>query len=126
MTYNVDEGTDFLEIQNVTAEDKFLLGVGEIIAEVRASSPPARMRAVAKQILAARPMLVSLQELDQWYSGSFNPQTQQCGALTLEFDMLQELLAALSAQGASYEVAVRAQQYHVVPPEDTGLSGCRD
>ena len=34
------------------------------------------MQALAKQILAAAPTLVSLQELDQWYSGPFGLGTQ--------------------------------------------------
>jgi hypothetical protein len=120
MTYNVDEGTDFLQIQNVTTQDQFLVGVGEIITQVRATNPPARMHAVAKQILAVRPALVSLQELDQWYSGPFNPLTQQCGTLTLEFDILQELLDALAD---NYEIAVQAQQYDIAPPGQPGVPG---
>ena len=115
MTYNVDEGTDFLEVQRATNLTEFLLGVGQTITQVRATNPPTRMQAVAKQIIAAHPALVSLQELDKWSSGPFNPHTGQCGATTLEFDMLQELTDALKAQGAHYEVAVQAPQYAFAP-----------
>ncbi len=115
MTYNVDEGTDFLEIQQATNLNQFLVAVGQTITQVRATNPPARMQAVAKQIIAAGPALVSLQELDEWYSGPFNPLNGACGAQTLEFDILQELQDALAAQGAHYVVAVEAQQY-VFPP----------
>jgi len=116
MTYNADEGTDFLEIQHATNLNAFLVAVGQTITQVRATNPPSRMQALARQILAAKPALVSLQELDQWSSGPFDPVAQQCGTLTLEFDMLQELLAALAAQGGSYEVAVQGKQYDIQAP----------
>jgi hypothetical protein len=111
MTYNIDEGTDFIEVQNATTAPQFLLAVGETITNVRATNPPARMQAVAQQIMAAAPTLVSLQEVDRWSSGSFNPLTGMCGALTVEFDMLQGLMAALAALGGHYRVAVQAVQY---------------
>ena len=115
MTYNVDEGTDFLEVQAATSLPEFLVAVGQTITQVRATNPPARMQAVARQIVAAQPTLVSLQELDQWFSGPFNPITGQCGAMTLEFDMLQELLDALAAQGAHYQLVIQDQQYAFPP-----------
>src|SRR6266851_10032696 len=49
MTYNVDEGTDYLEVANAHTVTEFLLGVGQIIANVRTTNPPARMQAVARQ-----------------------------------------------------------------------------
>jgi hypothetical protein len=49
-TYNVNEGTDFLEIQAATALNSFFVAVGQTITQVRESNPPARMRAVAEQI----------------------------------------------------------------------------
>jgi hypothetical protein len=123
MTYNVDEGTDFLEVQQATNLTQFLVAVGQTITQVRATNPPARMQAVAKQIIDAAPTLVSLQELDQWSSGSFDPVTGQCGQMTLEFDMLQELMDALAAQGAHYKVAVQAQQYAFPPTPGLILPG---
>jgi hypothetical protein len=111
MTYNVNEGTDFLQIQAATDLDSFLVAVGQTITQVRGTNPPARMRAVAKQIIDADPTLVSLEELDEWYTSSFNPATGTCGSPTLEFAMLQELQDALAAQGAHYTVAEEAQQY---------------
>jgi len=111
MTYNVDEGTDFLEVQQATDVNQFLVAVGQTISQVRATDSPSRMQAVANQIIAAGPALVSLQELDRWYTAPFNPFTGGCGAPTLEFDFLQELQDALAAQGAHYALAMKAQQY---------------
>jgi endonuclease/exonuclease/phosphatase family metal-dependent hydrolase len=73
------------------------------------------MRALAKQILAASPDLVALQELDKWSTGPLNPSTFTCGNMTLEFDMLRELQDALAAQGGHYKLEVRQQQYAFPP-----------
>jgi endonuclease/exonuclease/phosphatase family metal-dependent hydrolase len=115
MTYNVDEGTDFVEVQSATTTAQFLVAVGQTITNVRATNPPGRMQAVAQQIMGATPTLVSLQEVDRWSSGPFNPLTGTCGALTVEFDMLQELISDLAALGGHYQVAVQAIQYNFPP-----------
>jgi hypothetical protein len=70
------------------------------------------MQALAKQIIAAAPLLVSLQELALWSSGPFDPVTQQCGPVSLEFDMLQELLSAL---GPSYALTYQGLEYQFPP-----------
>jgi hypothetical protein len=114
MTYNVDEGTDYQELQQARNSTEFLLAVGQTITQVRATDPPGRMQAVARQIIAASPALVSLQELDQWATGPFDPTTGKCGTVSVEFDMLPELMNALASQGAHY-IAVPAQNW-VVPP----------
>jgi hypothetical protein len=115
MTYNLDEGTDFVEVQNASTTPEFLVAVGETISNVRATDPAARMQAVARQIMAAAPTLVSLQEVDRWSSGPFNPLTGSCGPLTVEFDMLQELMSALAVLGGHYQGAVQAVQYNFPP-----------
>ncbi len=115
MSYNIDEGTDYLEVTATTNSSQFLAAVGQTITQVRATDPPQRMQAVADQIIAAAPTLVSLQEVDQWFTGSFDPVSHTCGPVALEFDMLQELTNALVAKGAAYEVAVQARQFAFPP-----------
>jgi hypothetical protein len=78
MTYNVNEGSDFLQVQGTTSLQQFLLGVGQVLTQVQGTNPPERMQAVAQQILAGQPELLSLQEVDQWYSGSFDPIAGTC------------------------------------------------
>jgi len=121
MTYNANEGTDLLEVQAARTPTDFLIAVGATIAQVRATNPPARMQALAKQIIAASPALVGVQELDQWSTGQLNPDFT-CGPTTLEFDMLKELQDALTAQGAHYKVAVQARQYAFPPTPGLILS----
>jgi hypothetical protein len=119
MTYNVNEGTDFLQVLSATNAMEFLLGVGEIVTQVQGTNPPERMQAVAAQILAAKPTLVSLQEVDQWYLGTFNPSTKACGTMSLEYDMLQELTNALAAQGGHYQVVKQVPE--ITLPATPGL-----
>lgn len=123
MTYNVNEGTDYLEVGNAHTVTEFLLAVGQTITNVRATNPPARMQTLARQILLAKPDLVSLQELSRWSTGPFNPGTQTCGPVTLEFDLLQELLDALEQQGGHYKLVVEAQQLAVPPMPGLVLPG---
>ena len=123
MTYNIDEGTDFIEVENAKTPLQFLLAAGQTITQVRATNPPARMQAVAAQIISASPTLVSLQEVDSWLTGSFNPYTQTCGPVALEFDMLQELLDALVAQGAHYQVAIQNLEFGFPPTPALILPG---
>jgi hypothetical protein len=79
---------------------QFLLGVGQVITQVQGTNPPERMRAVAREVLKAQPELLSLQEVNQWSTGSFDPIAGTCGTMTLQYDMLQELLSALPRRGA--------------------------
>jgi hypothetical protein len=115
MTYNVDEGTDYTEVQNARSVEEFLGAVGATITMVRASDPHGRIQAAAKQIVNARPTLVSLQELDQWSTGPYDPINHKCGPVSVEFDMLPELMDALKSQGAHYEIANQATNW-MIPP----------
>jgi hypothetical protein len=123
MTYNVNEGTDYREVQDATSFPGFLVAVGQTITQVRATDPKLRMQYVAKQVIDAAPALVSLQELDQWASGPLNPFTGQCGDVTVEYDMLPELMDALAQQGAHYTIAVQKQNWAfqqmpgLIPPQ---------
>jgi endonuclease/exonuclease/phosphatase family metal-dependent hydrolase len=115
MTYNVNEGTDFLQVVGAQNLQQFLLGVGEILTQVQGTNPPERMQAIVRQVLDVQPELLSLQEVDQWSTGTFDPIAGTCGAMTLQYDMLQELLSALAAQGGHYGIAVQVTQ-NAFPP----------
>jgi hypothetical protein len=115
MTYNVNEGTDFLQVVGAQSLPQLLVGVGQILTQVQGTNPPERMQAVAGKILEVQPELLSLQEVDQWYTGTFDLIAGTCGTMTLQYDMLQELLSALAAQGGHYEVAVQVTQ-NAFPP----------
>jgi hypothetical protein len=44
MTYNVDQGTDFVELASAANETQFLVAVGQTITQVRATNPPAECK----------------------------------------------------------------------------------
>ncbi len=88
----------------VTGDPTKVIGAAtETWQTVQASDPAERMAAVADEIVAAKPAAVGLQEVTQWSTYAFNPQTQQVvGGPTVAYDFLQLLLDALAARGESY------------------------
>ncbi len=70
---------------------------------VQASDPAERMGAIADEIVRAKPLAVGLQEVSEWSTFAFDPQTQQVvSGPTVRYDFLDLLLDALAARGVSY------------------------
>ena len=112
MTYNVNEGTDFLQVVGATTELQFLVGVGQILTQVQGTNPPERMQAVAREIVDVQPELLSLQEVDQWYTGTFDPIAGTCGTMTLQYDMLQELLMRWPRREGTTKLPCKSPKMH--------------
>lgn len=109
MTYNANEGSDFVEVLSAQSFPEFLQGVQTTLNEVDASNPPVRMKALAHQIAMEQPDLVGMQEVSTWLVGDpTNP--------SVRYDMLQELLAALEAQGQHYKVVVVVPEFQLAGP----------
>ena len=102
MTYNVNEGTDFLEVLSATNLDDFRQAVAITLNNIESTNPPLRMQAVAKEIAQTEPDLVGLQEVTTWSVGG-----------EVKFDMLQELLSALDNLGEHYVVVVKADEFQL-------------
>ena len=115
MTYNVHEGSDFNEIFAATNVPEFVTAVQTTLDSVNASKPPVRMKAVARQIAMNRPDLVGLQEVSTWRMGP-------PGNQTVLYDMLQELLDALNAQGQHYYPVVVVQEFQLAGPLPDGTN----
>lgn len=109
MTYNLNEGSDFVEVLSAQSLPDFLQAVQITLNEVDASNPPARMNAVAHQIAMEQPDLVGLQEVSTWLVG--NPANP-----SVRYDMLGELMAALQAQGQKYNVVVVVPEFQLAAP----------
>jgi endonuclease/exonuclease/phosphatase family metal-dependent hydrolase len=109
MTYNINEGSDFVEVLSAQDFPAFLQGVQTTLDQVDASNPPLRMKAIAHQIAIAQPDLVGMQEVSTWLTG--NP-----AAPTVRYDMLQELMTALKAQGQNYKVVVVVPEFQLAGP----------
>lgn len=110
MTYNLDEGTDFVEVLSAQTFDQFLAAVQLTLNNVIATDPPLRMKGIAHQIAESQPDLVGLQEVTTWRVGPGPNPTP------VQFDMLQELLDALEAQGQHYIPVVAVPEFVLQAP----------
>lgn len=109
MTYNVNEGSDYVEVLSAQTYPEFLQAVQITLDQVTTSDPPLRMQAVAHQIGIQQPDLVGLQEVSTWFVGDpANP--------AVRYDMLQELMDALKAQGLHYQVVVVVPEFQLAGP----------
>lgn len=115
MTYNVNEGSDFAGVFSASNFPEFVQGVQETIAEVTASNPPLRMQAVAHQIAITQPDMVGLQEVTTWLEGPLD-------SPSVQYDMLQELMDQLAAQGLNYSVVVKVPEFQLAGPLDTSMA----
>lgn len=109
MTYNLNEGSDFVEVLSAQNFSEFVQAVQTTLNAVTTSNPPLRMQAVAHQIAITQPDLVGLQEVSTWLVG--DPQNP-----TVRFDMLQELVDAIKAQGLNYQVVVVVPEFVLAGP----------
>jgi endonuclease/exonuclease/phosphatase family metal-dependent hydrolase len=100
MTRNMYPGTDFADILAAQDLPTLFTEVAEAFAEVQASDPQSRIQAIAHEILATKPGMISLQEVALWQTGPFDPQTP---ATTVAFDYLQLLLGELAKHNLEYE-----------------------
>jgi endonuclease/exonuclease/phosphatase family metal-dependent hydrolase len=115
MTYNVNEGSDYVEVLSAQTFPEFLQAVQITLNQVTASNPPLRMQAIAHQIAITQPDLVGLQEVSTWFVGDqANP--------AVRYDMLQELMDALKAQGLDYQVVVVVPEFQLAGPLPDGTN----
>lgn len=110
MTYNVYQGTDFIEVLSAQSEEQFLAATQLTLQQVIDSNLPLRMQAISHQITITQPDLVGLQEATLWrYGIGPNP-------TDVLFDPLQELLDALNKQGQHYAPVVIVDEYELQGP----------
>lgn len=114
MTYNMYVGTEYVGVTDPNYAI-FLQAVSNLILNARASDPAGRAEAIARQIAATKPELVSLQEMATWSTGPTRDN------LSVEFDYLQLVLDALAAQGAPYTPVGTLTHFDVTLPSSLGL-----
>jgi endonuclease/exonuclease/phosphatase family metal-dependent hydrolase len=110
MTYNLNEGSDFTEVLSAQTFPEFLAAVQITLDSVKASNPPLRMKAIAHQIAITQPDFVGMQEVTTWRVG---PGPNPTPVL---YDMLQELLDSLAAQGQHYTPVAVVNQFQLQGP----------
>lgn len=114
MTYNMDVGADYAGMLD-RDYNTFLQAATKMVTDIRASDPAGRTQAIAREIVATMPHLVSLQEVATMSTGPTKDN------LTLEFDYLQLLLQALSDQGAHYTLVHSLTTWDATVPTSLGL-----
>lgn len=115
MTYNVNEGTDFLEVLSATTPDDFYKAVQITLKNIDSTNPPLRMQAIAREIAETEPQLVGLQEVTTWTVGG-----------QVRYDMLDELITALHNLGEEYTAVVVVDEFQIagfLPDKQTLVEG---
>ncbi len=124
MVRNLYFGADLAPAIAAKTVPEFIGAVTGIFATVQASTPSARVAAVAAEIAAAKPDLVGLQEVALWRS-QFPPDLAPApNATTVEFDFLQILLAELAARGEVYDVVAVHVTNDIEAPALTPAGPC--
>ena len=115
MTRNLDAGSDYGPIFSAQNPQQFLNATTSVWQEVVASNPPERMAGIAQEIANTAPEIVSLQEASLYRTGPLStsgvPQAQN-----VVYDQLAELMSALSADGAHYQVVASLPEFDVEVP----------
>ena len=115
MTYNVDVGTEYAGMLDHDL-NTFLQAASNMVLAIRASDPPGRAEAVAREIAATMPHLVSLQEVSTMSTGPTKDN------LVMESDYLQLLLQALADRGAQYVAVASMKTWDATVPTTTGFA----
>ena len=115
MTQNLYLGSSLAPALEAQTPTDFVEGVARIYATVQYTNFPVRAAAIADEILATEPDLVSLQEVSKWMTAGLNPPPG--------YDFLAILQSELAARGLSYSVAVVSNNANI-GPVPLALPGC--
>jgi endonuclease/exonuclease/phosphatase family metal-dependent hydrolase len=115
MTQNMDEGTDFQELNGVQTPQQFFAAVSTIYQNILATKPAERAAAMAREIAEQRPDLVALQEASVLRTGSGGP------AITVRMDLLQSLLDELAGLGQHYTAVAIIPGFDAQVPSTLGF-----
>jgi endonuclease/exonuclease/phosphatase family metal-dependent hydrolase len=118
MTRNVFLGADLPPIALAAPGAPFEHAAGNLIREVKAGDPKARMRLIADEIAAKRPDLVGLQEVSHYLSG---PKGDKRPATHTIVDFLAVIRRELARRHQSYRVAAKRYGFDVEGPSDRGV-----
>jgi hypothetical protein len=98
MTRNIYLGADLTPVLTAETLEEFIVAANGVLAQITATKFPERAWALAAEIVEKKPHLVGLQEV-------FNFTLNGLNDLPPFRDYLEDLMDALSAQGADYRVA---------------------
>jgi hypothetical protein len=115
MTQNLYLGSSLAPALEAQTPTEFVVGVAQIYATVQYTDFPVRATAIANEIMATAPDIISLQEVSKWTTAGLNPPPG--------YDFLAILQSELEALGLSYSVAVVSNNANI-GPAPLALPGC--
>jgi hypothetical protein len=123
MTRNLYIGTDLTGVTQATNLSEFLAATAHAFTTVQASDPPGRMKALAREIADADPMVLGLQEVQLIEKDTVAPTNDgpATPANDVVFDFLPMLLDELAAQGSPYRVVTTATNVSAEVPTALGF-----
>lgn len=111
MTRNLYLGADIIQLATAPNEASFKTAASGMWKTVQATNFPKRAPALAKEIKAAKPDLVGLQEATVWRTGPAGGTPNK-----VRYDFIKELLSALKKQKMEYTVVVKQQEFDFQGP----------
>jgi endonuclease/exonuclease/phosphatase family metal-dependent hydrolase len=123
MTRNMYIGADLTPVVRATTLPQFLTATAQTFQKVQASDPPERIKAMAREIADADPMIIGLQEVQLVQTDTDAPTNDgpATPANTTVFDFLQMLLDELAAQGTPYTRVTSATNVSAEVPTALGF-----
>jgi hypothetical protein len=123
MTRNMYIGTDLAPVVQATSFGQFVQATAQAFANVEASDPPGRIKALAREIADADPMIVGLQEVQLVEKDTEAPTNDgpATPANNVVFDFLEMLLDELAAQGTPYTVVTSSTNVSAEVPTALGF-----
>jgi endonuclease/exonuclease/phosphatase family metal-dependent hydrolase len=123
MTRNMYIGTDLTPVVQATTFQQFVTETARAFTKVEASDPPERIKAMAREIADADPMILGLQEVQLVEKDTDAPTNDgpATPANTVVFDFLDMLLDELAAQGTPYTVVTSATNVSAEVPTALGF-----
>lgn len=113
MTRNLYLGADIITLAGADkSTDQFKRDASAMWKKVQKTNFPKRAPALAKEIKAAKPDLVGLQEASLWRTGP----NSSAPATKVKYDFTAELLKALKKQGLEYKIVVTQNEFDFEAP----------
>ena len=114
VTQNVYQGTSFQEIEAARSPAAFVQAVTVTYDNIKATNPPERAAAIAKEIASAGPHLVALQEASMVRTGA-------PPASTVQWDLVALVMAELDRLGLHYTLVSKLQTLDAEAPSTLGF-----
>ena len=123
MTRNMYIGADLTPVVQATTLPQFLTATAQTFVKVQASDPRERIKAMAREIADADPMIIGGQEVELVERDTEPPTNDgpATPANTTVFDFLQMLLGDLALQGTPYTLVTSATNVSAEVPTALGF-----